>query len=238
MTRKILVLALSASCLLPGQGGIRQKVQITKTDKMDFPANGTLRVENSTGELDIEGWDEPGLEITTTVTSADEYPASEREQETKKLDRVQVSAKRNGEELIVTSAYPRHRAFPWVDSLSTVTNFDLEYHIKVPRHAKIVVKHEDGNVYVNEITGNVDVKTRQGLIALRLIGDAPPAIEAKSELGSVSSDYDGKVTGRPWLFGHSFVEGTTAAQNLHLKIGFGDIIILKAHEPQAPRPLT
>ena len=28
-----------------------------KTEETDFPAGGTLRLQNSTGELVIEGWD-------------------------------------------------------------------------------------------------------------------------------------------------------------------------------------
>jgi hypothetical protein len=52
-------------------------------------------------------------------------------------------------------------------------------------------------------------------------------------LGSVYSDFAGSETPRPFPFGHKFIEGaSTAPQSLHLKIGYGDIVILKAHEPR------
>jgi hypothetical protein len=227
------------ACLLLGDDEARQKVQVSKTEKMDFPANGTLRLENSTGDLTIEGWDQPGVEITTIKSSKAEYLAGDRDKATKDLDRVQVSTKRNGDELVITTDYPHHRAFPYVFSLSTVTNFDLEYVIKVPRSARLIVRHEDGEVHVDDVRGNILATARQGLIALRLVTDMPPAIDARSYIGAVNSDFAGKETLQPPHFGHKFVEGSASArQTLHLKIGYGDIIILKAHEPKAPPPVT
>jgi hypothetical protein len=224
--RTLALCALFAPCLLPGVDASPQIVEVSKTDRMDFPANGTLRVQNSTGELTIEGWDQPGIEITTTKSS----------RTTRELDRVRVAASRNGSELVLTTEYPRHRAFPWVTPLQTVTNFDLVYRIKVPRSAKIIVKHDDGDVYIDDVAGNIEAKARQGMIALRLMREASPVIDAKSDLGSVNSDFAGKETRRPFPFGHSFVEAASAPQNLHLRIAYGDIVILKAHEPKAPPP--
>jgi hypothetical protein len=239
MRYKLALLCLCVACLLLGDDEARQKVQVSKTEKMDFPANGTLRLQNSTGELTIEGWDQPGVEITTTKSSKEEYLAKDRDKATKDLDRVQVSAKRNGEELVITTVYPHHRAFPYVSPLQTVTNFDLEYVIKVPRNAKLIVKHEDGDVHVDDVTGNIQATARQGLIALRLVSEMPPAIDAKSYIGTVNSDFAGKEKLQPLHFGHKFEEGAASApQTLHLRIGYGDIVILKAHEPQRPQPVT
>ena len=239
MRYKLALIGLCVACLLLGDDEARQKVQVSKTEKMDFPVNGTLRLQNSTGELTIEGWDQPGVQITTTKSSKEEYLAKDRDKATKELDRVQVSAKQNGNELVITTEYPRHRAFPYVTPLQTVTNFDLEYVIKVPRNAKLIVKHEDGDVHVDDVTGNIQATARQGLISLRLEGDTPPAIDAKSYIGTVNSDFGGKEKLQPLHFGHSFAEGAvTAPQNLHLKITFGDIVILKAHEPKRPGPVT
>ncbi len=128
--------------------------------------------------------------------------------------------------------------------MSVVTNFDLDYHIRVPRNANLIVKHDDGEVHVDDVTGNIQVTARQGLIALRLVSETPPAIDAKSYLGAVNSDFAGKETRQSLHFGHTFVEGATASpqktapQSLHLKIGYGDIVILKAHDPKAPPPVT
>ncbi len=235
---RVTLLALGAACVLAASDYGKECVQVSKTEKMDFPAGGTLRLEHSTGDLTIEGWDEPGIELTTTTTSKDGFGAADRETEKKELERVQVTAKRNGNELVIVTEYPHHRAFPWVEPLSVATNFNQTYTIKVPRNAKLVIRHDDGEVHVNDVAGNVEVKARQGMIELRVNAEnAPPMIEAKSFIGSVSSDFDGKETGQPLHFGHSFSEGATGApQKLNLKIGYGDIVILKAHEPKEPPP--
>ncbi len=101
------------ACLLPGDDETKQKVQVSKTEKMAFPAGGTLRLQHSTGEVTIEGWDQPGVEITTTKFSKEEYLPGDRDKALKELDRVQVSAKTSGAELVITTEYPRHRAFPY-----------------------------------------------------------------------------------------------------------------------------
>jgi len=208
-------------------------VQVSKTETMDFPAGGTLRLENSTGEVNIEGWDQPGIEITTIKSSKDDRQTLDREKTLKELDRVAITAKRNGNELVIATQYPHHRAPPYITPLSRVTNFDLEYDIKVPRNAKIVVQHDAGDITVDDITGNIDAKARQGLITLRLTGDAPRAIDAKSKSGSVNSDFPGHETRNVFTFGHAFVDSASGAQSIHLRIGFGDIILLKAHEPKS-----
>jgi hypothetical protein len=239
MRYKLAVLGLCVGCLLFGDDEARQKVQVSKTEKMAFPAGGTLLLQHSTGDVTIEGWDQPGIEITTTKSSKEEYLAKDRDKAAKELDRVQVSAKLNGNELTIATEYPHHRAFPFVEPLSVVTNFDLEYTIKVPRTAKLVVHHDDGEVHIDDVTGNIEATARQGLIALRLEANAPPEIDAKSYIGTVNSDFGGTETHQPLHFGHKFVEGTASApQSLHLKIGYGDIVILKAHEPKAPPPVT
>jgi hypothetical protein len=232
MERKLLIIGLGMACVLLGENEAGQKVQVSTTEKVDFPAGGTLRVQNSTGELTIEGWDQPGVEITTTKSSREVRTPQEREKATRDLDRVKISTKREGDELDVTTEFPHHRAFPYVTPLDNVTNFDLEYRIKVPRNARLIVRHEAGDVHVDDVAGNIQVKSLQGLIALRLAGETPRSIEAKSDLGSVNSDFPGNQSRHPWPLGHEFVQGaSTTMQNLDLRIGFGDIIILKAHEP-------
>ncbi len=228
------------ACVLLASDYRKDYVQISNTQKLEFPAGGTLRLEHSTGEVTIEGWDQPGLELTTTIQSLDSYLAADRDKEKKELERVKVDAKRNGNELVITTQYPHNRAFPYIEPLSAVTNFYLEYRIKVPRTAKLVIQHDDGEVHIDDITGNVQAKARQGLIALRIEAEnMPPMIDAKSFIGTVNSDFDGKEKGQPLHFGHTFTEGTSAApQKLDLKIGYGDIVILKAHEPKVIPPAT
>ncbi|MGD1068670.1 MAG: hypothetical protein ABSB15_00905 [Bryobacteraceae bacterium] len=236
MNRKPALIGLGLACVLLGEREPQKKVQVTKTEKMDFPAGGTLRLEHSVGELTIEGWDQPGAEITTTKSTRAVYSQKEKEKETKDLDRIQISTELQGNELIVTTQYPSHVALPWFTTLDHVEKFDLDYHIEVPRNAKLVIKHDDGEVHIIDVAGNIDASARQGLIAVSLTGDAPRSIDAKSKIGSVNSDFPGNEKAHELFIGHTFVAGgATAAQSLKLRIAYGDLIIGKSfHSEPVP----
>jgi len=94
MTIRILAAIGLASCaLLPAADEPTQKPQ-SSTQRMDFPSGGTLRLTKSTGLLTVEAWDRPDVEITAI----------------KQSDKVRVAAERHGDELVVTTDFPRRRA--------------------------------------------------------------------------------------------------------------------------------
>jgi hypothetical protein len=235
MKRKLAVIGLCLAGMIQAQDPSLQVTQVSKTEHVDFPAGGTLRLDKSIGELTIEGWDQPGIEITTTKSTKDIFTPKDREKELKDLDSVRVSTKLNGSELVVNTEFPHHKSFPWVSPVSDTTDFDLEYRIMVPRNTRIVVKHNAGEVHFAGLTGNIEATVPQGLISLWLTGDTTRSIDAKSRIGSVTSDYPGTVTRHPWPLGHEVTEApSTTAQNLHLRVGYGDIIIRKAFTLPSP----
>src|SRR5580700_6301187 len=145
MTKRILAaIGLGTGCLMlaadqPKQDEPKQKVQLSNTERMDFPANGTLRLTNSVGVLTVEAWDRPDVEITTTKSTKVEYEARDRANAIHQLEDVHVAAERHGDEVVITTKYPYRRfppPYPFDKDLSFYpvardVNFDLEYHIKV-----------------------------------------------------------------------------------------------------------
>lgn len=110
---------------------IPQRIQITKTEHADLPAGGTVRLRNSTGELTIEGWDQPGVEIITTKSTKLRYAATgtEHDKASHMLEEVKVSEAVQGNELVIETDFPRHRRFLPRPSVGA-RDFDLEYLIK------------------------------------------------------------------------------------------------------------
>jgi hypothetical protein len=206
MTNRLAVVGLGVSCLLFASSHI---------EHLDFPAGGVLRLPNSIGELTVEGWDRPDVEIITIQAS----------------DKVRVVAERRGDEIVVTTSDPRHHGF----LLHGAEPSELAYNIKVPRNAKLMVHHEGGEVHVDNITGDIHATNRQGAITLHLTWKGPAEIDAKSHLGSVTSDFPGGVK-RRWLVGHYLMQPNASAQKLYLRIGYGDIIIQRAQTPVMPAP--
>ncbi len=210
------------------------KVQITKTEHMDFPSGGTLRLKNSTGTLTVEGWDRPQIEITTVRSSRSDYSGAQRDQWMHRLEKVEISAERHGNELVITTRYPHH-VLPLPGFLRGENSFDLVYRIKVPRDTHLIAEHSLGNVNVDNLTADIDAKLEEGEIFLHLPQSESYAILAKSDVGHIDSDYPGTKTVQPWPLGHRLVaEGSGNAHKLNLHVGYGDIVILKTVVPPEP----
>ena len=213
----------------------KQKAQVTNTEHVDFPAGGTLHVKNSIGELDVEGWDQPGVEITTIKSSKLELDSKERERFTGELARVHTTVERHGSELDIISSYPEHQVL--TRFFRGMTDFDLEYHIKAPRNARVTIDHDVGEVYIDDMTGDIHVTNHMGDVLVHLPEDNQYSISAKSKIGTVNSDFPGHDR-HTLLFGSRFAHDASAAvPKIYLRVGFGDIIVLKIRKPPTPAPL-
>lgn len=233
---KLVLMGVAASCLLLADDAPVDQVQVTHTERMDFPSGGTLTMKKSTGDLSIEAWDRPDLEITT-VKSTKSYHPGDRTAAAKSLDRIRLVTDRKDNELTITTEFPKH-AIPLRLFLG-VSAFELQYRIKVPRNARLIIEHDSGNVYIDDITGDVHVTNGIGQISMHLPQDGHYAIDAKTNLGAVDSDFAGPEHGRFFDLGHSFVSEApgAGAQKLYARIGYGDITILKIRQPAPPPPL-
>lgn len=232
-----LAFGMGASFLLAASDAPDQQVQATHTERMDFPSGGTLRMLKSTGDLTIEGWDRSDMEITT-VKLTKSYHSGDRKAAEKSLDRIRLVTARKGNDLTITTEFPKH-VLP-MRLVRGVSAFELQYVIKVPRHTRVIVEHDSGNVYVDDIAGDVHVTDGSGQIMMHVPQDGHYAIDAKTNLGAVDSDFAGPEHGAWFDLGHSFVsEGSPAtAQKLYARMGVGDISIMKMRQPAPPVPLN
>jgi len=242
MTIRVFTAAIglgTAFLLLGADEEPRQRVQVSKTERVDFPSGGTLRLKNSIGTLTVEAWDRPEVEITIIKSTKYELDARGRKQAPHELERVHVATDRQGDELVVTTDFPRNRAFPPPLYPKPEVNFALEYRIKAPANARIIDEHHDvGEVNIDGLTGDIDVNLLQGEIFLHLPENGQYDIHAKSDFGNVNSDFPGLETRRWWRLGHQSENGNSAAPHkLNLRVGFGDIVVLKMRAPKAPDSL-
>jgi hypothetical protein len=178
-------------------------------------------LKNSVGEVSVEGWERPDVEITTVKSI---YTSRNREKTSRDLDKVRISVERHGDELVITTNFPRLRR----------GNTNLEYRIKAPMTARLAADHGTGEVHVDNVTSDIHVTVLNGGMTLRLPQDGQYSIDARSDVGDVISDFPGQKRRRPWLLGHQFVEGMSAPHKLYLRVGFGDITILKIRQPSTP----
>jgi hypothetical protein len=239
MFNRLAIVGLCVSGGLLAAEAPPKKIQISKTEHLDFPPGGVLTMTNSIGTLTVEGWDQPQVEITTVKTSRLAIPDKKREKASAELDKVLVKAERKGDEVVIATDFPRHRDFPPGNPWGHGVNFDLEYQIRVPRDARLVVSgHDVGEIHVDDLTSDIDVRLLQGANTLHLPEDGKYAINANVDFGTVNCDFPGVEKRTLSQMGHRWVsEESSGAHKLKLKVGYGDVVILKTHIPQAPPSL-
>jgi hypothetical protein len=211
MRRGSLTLAFLCPALLIAQSEAR-------TDRLSFPLGGTLRLSKSIGELTIEGWDERAVEITTIKSvkiKGDSPPAA------KSLDSIRVTAQQQGGDIVVTTEFPKH--FTLFRPFTGLSDFELEYRIKAPREARLVIEHEIGEVHIGGMTGDIRATDGMGQITVAVPPGYSYALDTRSKLGSVYSQLQGQERKR-LKFGHTLA-GQANSKQLYLRIGFGDITI-------------
>ncbi|MGA3237057.1 MAG: hypothetical protein ABSG03_12175 [Bryobacteraceae bacterium] len=223
MIRRVAPLAL-ALCLPLLPKTPLQPVQVVTTDKVDFAAGGTIRFEGSVGELNIEGWDQPQVQVT--FTRFDYADATNKDREKGNLERITLKTeKRSGNELVITTTLPHRNYF--VRQVRGATNSDMNYRVMVPRDSHLIVHHGNGDVILYDVAGDIEATARTGAIVVQLDDPAQYSIDARSRVGEVYSDYDGKYR-TPLHIGESLLgPAPPPAHRVYLRVKIGAIDIVK-----------
>lgn len=200
-----------------------EPVEVKTVHSAEFAPGATVRIGGTAGELNIEAWDQPRVEATLTRT---EYAdADERDHIKKHLERIGLTVAKHGNDIAVELNAPkRNFIMRW---LRGKTNATLVCRVMVPRDAKLVVRHDNGSVFVYGAAGNIDAKAHFGDIVLQLADPGRYAIDAKVKLGGVYTDYSGKSR-HPVLVGEKFASQAPAgAHTVTLRVAIGGISIVK-----------
>jgi hypothetical protein len=198
----------------------------SNTERVPFAAGGTIHVTGSYGYLTVEGWDEPEVEIAVIKSAGQEQ----------RQDRVRVVTERRSDKELTISTVPpvRKSLFRSVVFVARplLTNerrgVVVEYRIRVPRDSKLVVHQDNGYVWVSDISGDMEVDSHTGDMIVMLPDPGPYAIDARTRIGSVSSDFAGKGN-KQFLVGTHFTSSShSRPRQIHLRMGRGCITIKNA----------
>jgi len=196
------------------EGPAEPFVQSTSTERMALAPGGTVRFNKSVGDLSIEGWDQTDVEITV-IRSTHYFEPSGKEKATARLETVRVmNERRSDQELTISTVLPSR------------ARVDIEYRVFVPRDARLVIDHRGGTVYVGNVTGDVEAENRHGDILLMVPEHGVYVIDARSRMGHIAAEFDGKTSNR-YLVGQRFRSGgASSPHRLRLHTGFGGITIV------------
>ncbi|MGD0298251.1 MAG: hypothetical protein ABSE86_14155 [Bryobacteraceae bacterium] len=203
--------------------GAEQRVEVTKTDRMNFAAGGIIRVNHSYGTLNVEGWDRPEVEITVVKSTEKYYDAKQRGKTATLLERAHISIERVSDTELAISTHQDKK-------------ISVDYEIRVPRDSRLDIHHGTGQVLVANVTGNIEATGHRGDLVLMLPDTGAYTIDAKTKVGVVTSDFAGDLHRRRYLVGERFA-GPAAAHRVYLRVGFGGITI-KSVPSEAEPPVT
>ncbi len=209
-----------------GQMATRQATQDTKTENVSFVPGGLIRLETMSGNLSVEAWDQPEVEITTIRSSWKDARCTAGDV------RVTTERRSPAELAVTTTRPPVHWSQRWFNRCG----IEVEELVHVPRDARLVIHHGAGYVSVSRVSGDIEIRSHSGDLVLMLPDPGPYSIDARSKIGAVSSDFEGTIHGTK-LAGEEFATGNaSAAHKIYLRMGLGDIAIKSV--PPAPVTAT
>jgi hypothetical protein len=171
------------------------RIDLTTTETSDLAPGGTVRIEHSTGELNVEGWDQPTVQIEVT-----RYTWSAKTN----LKEIQIAKKLEGNVLTIDTAHKRF------------TGAHVDYRIRVPRNTKLVIHHGIGDVTIYDMTADIEATAKEGDLIVGLPEPAKYQITAHTKIGTIYNDFqasepDGHhITLRVGTGGISIVKETKA----------------------------
>ena len=228
------LVALGVGLPLLGDENLKPQPETVATQRLDFAAGGTIRVDGSYGPLDVEGWDQSVVEMTVIRFLPFETPESERSTERMESVRV-VAERRSATELVVSTTLPERRSvFSPLWPRRTKNGVDVEVQLHVPSKSRLVIRHDVGSVTLSGIAGDIEATCQRGDLQLWLPENGAYSIDARSRLGKVSSDFPGDSLSQ-FLVGQKFTSShSEALQRLYLRVGFGGITLKPMlREPEA-----
>jgi hypothetical protein len=201
--------------------------EVTSTERVGFAAGGLIRVNTSSGNLFVEAWDRPEVEITTVKSTRDSAAAQ-------CLATVHVVTEhRSATELTISAMVPSRDFFGHLFGKGCAMTVD--HQIRVPRDSHLVIHHDAGYVLVSRVTGEIEAISRSSDIMLMLPGPGPYSIDAKSKFGNVVSDFPGSGHSVRLIGEHFTAASPAPAKRIYLRIGFGGITIKEVPPtPEAP----
>jgi hypothetical protein len=232
MTRRLTALFIGLNVLgvlvpLFGDDASKRPVEVVKTERVDFAAGGVIRLNDTYGYLSVDGWDEPQVEVTITKSTNRFYKPGQQEEAKRSLESIRVVTERLPENELSITTILASRKGTWSPPLppTTKSGVIVEYLIHAPHDSRLVIHHGTGQVLVSNMTGDVEATSLSGDILLMLPDSGLYSIDAKSKLGSVSSDFAGD-SHRRYLVGTGFANATPPpSHRIYVRTGRGGIAI-------------
>lgn len=181
---------------------------------------GTLAVDARVGDVKIEGWDEPRVEI-----EAEKVVRAGSEAKAKRLyEQVKIELAGGDKEVRLRTIFPPRR--PW-RLFRGATQLAVNFKIRMPYDANAVLRCANGDVHVRGVTGNQQIRVGYGDVEVNV----PSArrlrsLDARAWLGYAWSDLHGEE-GAGFTRKISFWN-PAGRQDIRVRVRFGGVYVYAA----------
>jgi hypothetical protein len=233
MILRISVVLLAAVCgVMPvaAQPGPKAPVEGTSVQRVRFAPGGTVRIEHSYGYLTVEGWDEPEVELAVTKSTDKLYKPSQQPRAVLRADAVKVVAEEpSGSTLTISTYLPRGKGLVRTVLLlpKSKRGITTDCAVRVPRNTRLLVQHDTGYISVDGVVSDIEVLAHTGDMIVTLADRGSYAIDARTRLGNITSDFDGSSRLRLPLGRHFGLRPEAEPIHIRLRIGRGSITVKK-----------
>jgi len=190
--------------------------QVSHYSAQMFP-RGTVLVDTRVGDVTVEGWDESRVEIEAEklVRAGSEKKAARR------FERIKIELTANDEEVQLKTIFPPRR--PW-RLFRGATKLSVNYRIRIPSQATLVLKCTDGDVRIRGVDGRQEIRVGYGNVEVNLPSLwRVRSLNASTFLGYVQSNIhgeDGAGFGRKVEFWNPQGE-----QEVTVRVRFGGVYV-------------
>jgi len=169
----VALLGLWAAGCVPGYGPltVRDSFEATRS----LAPDGRFTLENTNGEVQVATWDQDQVRVEAELRAASES----------QLRQIAIEVQGEGDRVSVNTRLPRGGFFGHGGA--------VDYHITLPRHARLEVKTVNGRVSIEGLEGRLLASTVNGGVE---ITDAAGEVHATTVNGSIRAQYDAADDGQ------------------------------------------
>lgn len=215
-TKKWLPVLLCALWALGGSARADEFSAVSRYSLRMF-SYGLLTIDTRVGDIHIEGWDEPRLEV-----EAEKVVRAKSEEAAKPLyERLTVVLEGQDKRVVLRTIYPpRHLWRPFRGESQLTVN----YRIKMPFDANLVLKCVDGDVWIRGVEGKQQILVNYGDVEIDI-----PSIQrlrslfAHTWLGYVQSDLHGE--GSAGIGPRISYWNSSGEQDIYVKVRMGGVFV-------------
>jgi len=205
---------------------------VSTTNTFKLSAGGVIKINDSFGYVNVQGWDRPDVEVTVTKSTQTRIGDKGQTRNKAHLDHFRVTTEHPSDAELVISTVPSSHGL----IARAKRGILIEYQIRAPHDAKLAIHHDSGYVLVSDMTADIEATSRFGDIFLMLPHLDTYSVDAKTKFGGVYTDYADPAHLRH-LIGTGFdrTAKTTPNHRMFLRVGMGGITITEVPaKPDAP----